>query len=140
MRYAKGKLSLLAVGILSFVSIFVTSGILNAVNASAEGDEPRIISIYDSGSSINVKSDAATVREALIRAKIELNPGDKIEPALDEEINSKNFNINIYRGRDTIVLDGERRASSRHRRCHRTRWREEALRSYRIVDAERRCT
>ncbi|MBP5634009.1 G5 domain-containing protein [Candidatus Saccharibacteria bacterium] len=109
MRYAKGKLSLLAVGILSFVSIFVASGILNAVSASAEGDEPHIISIYDGDSSVNVKSDATTVREALLRAKIELNPGDKIEPALDEEINSKNFNINIYRGRDALVLDGEKK-------------------------------
>jgi len=109
MRYAKGKLSLLAIGILSFVSIFVGAGIVGSVNASAEGDEPRMITIYDSGTRKNVKSDAATVREALLRAKIELNPGDKIEPALDETINSNNYYINIYRGRDAIVLDGEKK-------------------------------
>ena len=109
MRIAKGKLSLLAIGILSFVSIFVVAAIYGNSSASAEGDEPRMISIYDSGSRISVKSDASTVREALLRAKIELNPGDKIEPALDEEINSKNYNINIYRGRDAIVLDGNKK-------------------------------
>jgi len=106
MHSAKGKFSLLAVGILSFASIFALSSFLNA---SAEGDDPRIISIYDNGSSLNVKSDASTVREALIRAKVELNPGDKIEPALDETINSDHYNINIYRGRDAIVLDGDKK-------------------------------
>lgn len=109
MRFDKGKLSLLAIGILSFVSIFMVAAICGGNSASAEGDEPRMISIYDSGSRISVKSDASTVREALLRAKIELNPGDKIEPALDEEINSKNYNINIYRGRDAIVLDGNKK-------------------------------
>lgn len=109
MRFNKGKLSLLAIGILSFVSFFAVAAICGSNSASAEGDEPRMISIYDSGSRISVKSDAATVREALLRAKIELNPGDKIEPALDEEINSKNYNINIYRGRDAIVLDGNKK-------------------------------
>ena len=109
MHFNKGKLSLLAIGILSFVSIFMVAAICGGNSASAEGDEPRMISIYDSGSRISVKSDASTVREALLRAKIELNPGDKIEPALDEEINSKNYNINIYRGRDAIVLDGNKK-------------------------------
>ncbi len=109
MRFNKGKLSLLAIGILSFVSIFMVAAICGGNSVSAEGDEPRMISIYDSGSRISVKSDASTVREALLRAKIELNPGDKIEPALDEEINSKNYNINIYRGRDAIVLDGNKK-------------------------------
>ena len=107
IRYSRGKLSLLVIGILSFVSIFVVANFFNF--ASAEGEEPHIISIFDSGSSINVKSDAMTVREALLRAKIELNPGDKVEPALDEQINSKNYNINIYRGRDAIVLDGDKK-------------------------------
>lgn len=109
MHFNKGKLSLLVIGILSFVSIFMVAAICGGNSASAEGDEPRMISIYDSGSRISVKSDASTVREALLRAKIELNPGDKIEPALDEEINSKNYNINIYRGRDAIVLDGNKK-------------------------------
>ena len=109
MRFNKGKLSLLAIGILSFVSFFAVAAICGSNSASAEGDEPRMISIYDSGSRISVKSDSSTVREALLRAKIELNPGDKIEPALDEEINSKNYNINIYRGRDAIVLDGNKK-------------------------------
>ena len=73
MHFNKGKLSLLAIGILSFVSIFMVAAICGGNSASAEGDEPRMISIYDSGSRISVKSDASTVSEALLRAKIEDN-------------------------------------------------------------------
>ena len=108
MRKFKGKIPLLAFGLITFASIFVAAGIM--ANAQASSEEPaHMISIFDNGKTINVKSEASTVQDALVRAKVELGAGDKVEPALDEPINANDYNINVYRARNLVVLDGNRK-------------------------------
>lgn len=63
------------------------------------------ISFFDGDKVTNVRTDATTVREALDRANIKLDSGDKVEPGLDETISSKYFNVNIYRTRSAVVID-----------------------------------
>lgn len=120
MRQMRGNLSLLVTGFLTFVLVFAVAAHHHSVNAAAENNRPdsgnsesadgtHFITIYDDGNQTNVRSDANTVREALLRAEIQLNTGDKVEPALDEEITANNFNINIYRARRVLVLDGKRK-------------------------------
>ena len=120
MRQMRGNLSLLALGFFMFVLVFCVAVHHHSVNAAAENNRPdsgntenadgtHYITIYDDGELRNVRSDANTVREALLRAEIQLNTGDKVEPALDEEITANNFNINIYRARKVLVLDGKRK-------------------------------
>ncbi len=103
-----------------FVLVFAVAAHHHSLNAAAENNRPdagntensdgtHYITIYDRGETANVRSDASTVREALLRAEIPLNTGDKVEPALDEEITANNFNINIYRARKVLVLDGKRK-------------------------------
>ena len=112
MRKMRAKTSLIALFILIFGIVFVASISQHSVFAadSASNDEDvggaHFISFFDKGERINVRSDAKTVREALARTNIVLDEGDKIEPALDEPISSDDFNINIYRAQDLIVLDG----------------------------------
>ena len=65
------------------------------------------ITIYDGEEKTILRSSATTVRELLNRAGIEYSDTDTIEPGLDEEINSEDFNINIYRSRSVIVIDGD---------------------------------
>ena len=83
------------------------------VNTFAEGEGQtfategaRFVTFYDGGEKLTVKTDAATVEEALERAGILVNTGDIVEPALATEINAENFFINIYRARPVVVQDG----------------------------------
>ena len=64
------------------------------------------VNFYDDGEKLIVKTSAKTVREALARAKITLSASDSVEPALDSEITSDNFHINIYRARPVLLIDG----------------------------------
>ncbi len=112
MRKMRAKTSLIALFILIFGIVFVASISQHSVFAAdnASNDEgvggAHFISFFDKDERMNVRSDAKTVREALARTNIVLGEGDKIEPALDEPISSDDFNINIYRAQDLIVLDG----------------------------------
>ena len=88
-------------------STFAESESDNLSDSAAESsDSEHYINIYDSGSHITVRSDASTVREVLERAEIEYSDRDNVEPGLDEEIDGRNYNINIYRSRRVLVLDG----------------------------------
>lgn len=68
--------------------------------------EPKYVTFYDGGKKLTVKTDAATVAEAISRFDLALNDGDRVEPTLDTEINTDNFFINIYRAHPVIIQDG----------------------------------
>lgn len=67
----------------------------------------RYVTFYDEDTKLTVKTEAATVQEALERAGIVLNEGDIVEPGLDAEISVDNYHINIYRARPVVVRDGK---------------------------------
>lgn len=73
----------------------------------SETDTEHYVNIYDGSSHITVRSNAATVREVLERAEVEYTDRDNIEPGLDEVIDSRDYNINIYRARSVLVIDGD---------------------------------
>lgn len=79
----------------------------------AEGDEStytevsdKHVTFYDEGKKLTVKTDAATVADAIERANIIINDGDIVEPKLDASIDMDNFFINIYRAHPVLVRDG----------------------------------
>lgn len=101
---------------ISLVIVFAVVAGVSVKNASAEGDEEqstyitegaKFVTFYDEGNKLIVKTEAKTVREAIERADIVINEGDKVEPGLDTEINADNFFINIYRARPVVVKDGK---------------------------------
>ncbi len=116
MKFRKTKENLpflilsLAIVCLIFGIVIKQAGLFavaTSVNGEAVFDQSNHhITIYDGDNQITVRSDAATVHEALIRADVELGENDTVEPALDEQIVEDNFNINIYRARQVMVLDG----------------------------------
>ncbi len=69
-------------------------------------NEAKFVTIYDNGKKLIVKTDAQTVEDALMRAGINVEAGDKVEPAFESEINMDNYYINIYRARPVIFKDG----------------------------------
>ena len=113
IRKTKGNLSLLLLSIailgLSFAVMAHSQTIFakesqDIVDAS-EKVENHFIDIYDGDDKITIRSDATTVEDALNRAGIEISGGDVVEPALDTEIFDQDFNINIYRAHDVLVID-----------------------------------
>lgn len=100
------------------VSMFIVVGVLVGMsdrNTFAENngntetfavEGARYVTFYDNGDKLTVRTEAHTVGEAMERAGIVLNVGDKVEPAIESEINADNYHINIYRARPVVVKDG----------------------------------
>ena len=108
-----------ALGVISAISLAIVIGVVmnvfvqntfaddNKAEGSSLVQEQKFVTFYDDGEKLIVKTDAATVREAIERAEIVLNEGDIVEPGLDSEINVDNFFINIHRARPVVVKDGK---------------------------------
>lgn len=94
--------------VIASVTHYVTFADTNDASETFATDGARYVTFYDDGNKLTVKTEAHTVREALERADIELNDGDKVEPGLEAEINSDNFHVNIYRARPVIIKDGKK--------------------------------
>lgn len=67
--------------------------------------EEFFVTIYDQGAYVTVKTGPATVAEVLERSQITIAETDIVEPSLDTTIES-DYNINIYRARPAIIIDG----------------------------------
>lgn len=63
------------------------------------------VTIHDQDTTLTVKTGQATVAEVLERSEIQLVETDIVEPSLDTVIDG-DYNINIYRARPAIILDG----------------------------------
>ena len=98
----------LSVVLLVFISIILSVISINTKARSADtGDgQNKLVNIYDQGSKVSVISDGSKVEDAVKKSGIKLNEHDRVEPALDSEILSSEYNINIYRARPVIVEDG----------------------------------
>ena len=66
----------------------------------------HFVSFYDEGEKLTVRTDAATVGEALERAGVVLSSTDIVEPTRETVINGDNFFINIHRSRPVVVKVG----------------------------------
>lgn len=101
-----------AVALVALAGVFLTMLSRNTFAETEENpdifvtDGERFVTFYDDGKKLTVRTEALTVGEALERAGIALNNGDKVEPGLAAEINADNFFINIYRVRPVVVKDG----------------------------------
>lgn len=83
----------------------------NFVFAEDESSEvdPHFVTIYDDGSYLTVKTSASSVKDVLERAGVELTDADIVEPALETEMGDADYNINIYRARPALIIDGVKR-------------------------------
>ena len=117
MKFRKTKenlpfliLSLILVCLI-FAVVVKETGLFAAATSNDGGaavaTSDHYITIYDNNQKLTVRSNAATVREALERANVHTEDADTVEPGLDEPINEENFNINIYRARSVMVLDDQ---------------------------------
>lgn len=85
--------------------------------ALAKGDEQpaptdgrRLMQIYDRGQERTIVTASRTVGEALQAAGVVVDAErDVVEPALQTELVSTKYQVNIYRARPVTVIDGQRR-------------------------------
>ena len=107
--------ALVMMSIVSFSLLFAVVFCVMSRSTFAESDnidivsqnsEQRYVTFYDTNKKLTVRTESKTVGEALERAGIVLNEGDKVEPSADSEINADNFFVNIYRARPVMIKDG----------------------------------
>ena len=99
--------NLLAMGILIGATNFAFSSGSIRFSAIASADSQRLVSLYADGQKRLFSTDAPTVGEVVARSGIKLHDGDLVEPAADTAMPAEGpYNINIYRARPVLVVDG----------------------------------
>lgn len=74
--------------------------------AYAAGQGERLVMIHDRDSEQGVITRAGTLREVFSEANIKLDKNDRVEPGLDEPLVTNNYQVNIYRARPVVIVDG----------------------------------
>lgn len=111
VRYIRA--SLVALAMVIFATLFWV-GIAAATSEqqqTAHQPGEHIVTVYDSGNKQVVLTKTDTVREVLEKSDVDIAEHDKVEPALDTEINSSDFTVNVYRAHPVLIVDGMRRVS-----------------------------
>lgn len=85
---------------------FIVSKVSAAPQSSTSDQNGRLLTIHDRGVDSVVLTDAGTVGEALARAGVVLDDKDAVEPGRDEQLVASEYEVNIYRARPVLVIDG----------------------------------
>ncbi len=103
-------LIVVVLGLFLGLQCFMRTGTVFAEDQTTEANpDGRFVTIYDNGSYRTVKTSADSVREVLEKANIEVNASDIVEPGLDTVLTGGDYNINIYRSRPVVVIDGAKK-------------------------------
>lgn len=70
------------------------------------GANEHLMIVHDRGVEKGFLTQATTMKQAIEEAGISLGSHDLVEPSLDEELVSKNYQVNIYRAVPILVVDG----------------------------------
>lgn len=85
-------------------------GIVGMTSTSeAQSRNNRLITVYDHGITSTFVTSADTLSDALKDADITLDPHDSVEPALSSKLIAPEYQVNIYRARPVVVVDGSTR-------------------------------
>lgn len=93
-----------AVGVFAALLIFTYFNGMSSARAQRDGE--RLITLHDRGVSTAFMTSAATIEEALKSAHIELDEHDAVEPERSEKLVAAEYQVNVYRARPVIVVDG----------------------------------
>lgn len=100
--------NILALGILITIVIFGLSTGRLPLSPTASADSQRMVSLYVDGQKRLFSTSATTVGDVLSRAHVKLAPGDLVEPSAGSVISGGQYNINVYRARPVLVVDGSK--------------------------------
>lgn len=74
--------------------------------AKAADTEEHLVTIHDRGKVRTILTRQAVLGDALKEAGYNLDANDLVEPGLDEELVSRDYQVNIYRARPIVIQDG----------------------------------
>ncbi len=106
MRVISRKVSPFYLFLLCSAVVFGVLGTLLMPKAYAVGDGERLIMIHDRDTEHGLITRAKTLRQVFTEANIRLDKNDRVEPGLDEELVANNYQVNIYRARPVVIVDG----------------------------------
>ena len=72
-------------------------------------DGGRLITVHDRGKDTSFITTKATLKDALAEQHITLDQKDAVEPSPDEKLVAPSYQVNIYRARPVIIIDGATR-------------------------------
>lgn len=97
--------SVVAIIFLILSIVFTAPAITHAVDSSDSGTG-RLITIHDRGIEKVILTHASTIGEALKKSGVNIDSKDLVEPAPDQKLIASNYQVNIYRARQVLVIDG----------------------------------
>ncbi len=106
MRVISRKVSPFYFFLLCLAVGFGVLGTLLMPKTYAIGDGERLIMIHDRDTDHGLITRATTLRQVFTEANIRLDKNDRVEPGLDEELVANNYQVNIYRARPVVIVDG----------------------------------
>lgn len=106
MRVISRKVSPFYLFLLCLAVGFGVLGTLLMPKAYAVGDGERLIMIHDRDTDHGLITRAKTLRQVFTEANIRLDKNDRVEPGLDEELVANHYQVNIYRARPVVIVDG----------------------------------
>lgn len=106
LHHATTHMSKIIAAVVVFVFAFVLIIASQVQAASPDVGSGTLVTIHDRGESTVVLSNAKTIGEALREAAIEIDESDVVEPAVNQEMVASEYDVNIYRARPVIIVDG----------------------------------
>jgi uncharacterized protein YabE (DUF348 family) len=106
MRDLTTKFSPFHVFLISLTVLLGFFGALLIPKAYAVGTGDRLIMIHDRGTDRGLISKGSTLRSVFKQAHIRLDAHDRVEPGLDEPLVSDHYQVNVYRARPVVIIDG----------------------------------
>lgn len=102
------------VPVATFLVLFFVSlvGIVAFGGQTVGPTDSHIVQLSIDGDGQTVPTRAKDVKEFLSRAHIDVHEGDVVEPALESEIDSDDFRVNVYRARPVTIIDGTKRVQT----------------------------
>ncbi|MEI7689642.1 MAG: phage tail tip lysozyme [Candidatus Saccharibacteria bacterium] len=104
--------SVISFGALAVAFLFVILAIILTVSGvtSADNGKPsengRLITIHDRSVEKVIITQAATIGDALKEAGISVDDKDMVEPAVTQKLVASDYQVNVYRARPILVVDG----------------------------------
>lgn len=97
------------IALVLFVLASVFSLVVPKITHAGDGKPKqagRMLTIHDRGTDRVIITEEATVGDALKKAGVEIDPKDSVEPAVTEKLIATDYQVNIYRARPVLIVDG----------------------------------
>ncbi len=97
----------ISMALLAMLLLFMTLIMSGRVHGAADANTAnKLVNIYDRGVKTSVITEGRTVGDAIKLSGVVLNEHDRVEPGLNTEISNAEYNVNVYRARPVVIIDG----------------------------------